>query len=73
MRTTIDLPDDLLDLAKIEAVKRRTSIKNLVVEGLRIVLREIPPTTQPSESLARLKNGYRLGCQPLSREESHER
>ncbi len=73
MRTTIDLPDDLFDLTKIAAVKRRTSIKNLVVEGLRIILQDPPATTQTSDRLARLKNGYRLGGQPLSREDAHGR
>lgn len=73
MRTTIDLPDELFDLTKIAAVKRRTSIKNLVVQGLRLVLQETPATTPSSESLARLKNGYRLGGKPLSREETHGR
>lgn len=73
MRTTIDLPDDLFDLTKIAAVKRRTSIKNLVVEGLRIILQEAPAPTSSSESLSRLKKGYQLGGKPLSREEAHGR
>ena len=38
MRTTIDLDDDLGFRAKKEALERRTSLKDLVEEGLRIVL-----------------------------------
>ena len=38
MMTTITLPVSLLVEVKLEAVKRRTSVKALVIEGLRLVL-----------------------------------
>lgn len=34
MKTTIDLPDDLLHRAKIAAAQRKTTLKELVVQGL---------------------------------------
>lgn len=41
MRTTIDLPDDLLKQAKILAVHRRSSLRDLVTAGLRAELARI--------------------------------
>ena len=38
MRTTIDLPDDLLKQAKILAVRRGSSLRDLVAAGLRTEL-----------------------------------
>ncbi len=38
MRTTIDIEDELAIRAKQVAAERRTSLKNLVEEGLRVVL-----------------------------------
>jgi hypothetical protein len=35
MRTTLDLPDDLLRQAKIAAVQRRSTLRDLVASGLR--------------------------------------
>jgi hypothetical protein len=35
MRTTLDLPEDLLRQAKIAAVKRRSTLRDLVASGLR--------------------------------------
>ena len=40
MKTTIDLPDDLLIAAKMLAAKRRTTIRSLVERGLRKELGE---------------------------------
>jgi hypothetical protein len=73
MKTTIDLPDALFERTKIAAVRRRTSIKNLVIEGLETVLREEAPAAPPSDALARLRQGYHLGGQPLTRNEAHAR
>ena len=73
MKTTIDLSDELLKRSKIEAVKRRTTLKNLVTEGLELVLSKDTQTSAPVGALARLKQGYHLGRRPLSREKSHER
>jgi hypothetical protein len=38
MRTTVDLPDELLRRAKSEAALRGRKLKDLVEEGLRLVL-----------------------------------
>ena len=71
MKTTIDLPDSILERTKIAAARRRTTIKNLVIEGLEAVLREDAPAPPPFDALARLRHGYHLGGQPLSRDETH--
>ena len=73
MKTTIDLPIDILKRSKIEAVKRHTTFKNLVIEGLTLLLSEESPKSIPTGALSRLKQGYHLGCSPLSREKAHER
>jgi len=39
MKTTIDLPDELLHRAKITAAKRKTTVKALVVKGLEYATR----------------------------------
>jgi hypothetical protein len=38
MRTTVDIPDELLRRAKSEAALRGRKLKDLVTEGLRLVL-----------------------------------
>jgi len=73
MKTTIDLPDSIFERTKIAAAQRRTTIKNLVIEGLETVLRQETPSAAPADALARLQAGYRLGGAPLSREEAHAR
>jgi hypothetical protein len=40
MRTTFDLPDDLMRRAKIAAVKRGSSLRDLVAEAIRRLLAE---------------------------------
>ena len=74
MKTTIDLPENLLERSKIAAAKRRTTLKNLVIEGLQAVLGagDEEQSMGPA-ALKRLHRGYRLGGKPLSREESHAR
>ena len=57
----------------IAAARRRTTIKNLVIEGLETVLREESPAGPPSAALARLRQGYHLGGQPLTRDQAHAR
>lgn len=52
MRSTFDLPDDLMKRAKIAAVERGVSLRDLVAEGLRRVLEQ----TQPSRRQRKLPN-----------------
>ena len=73
MKTTIDLPADILERTKIAAAKRRTTVKNLVIQGLETVLKEESSAPLPAGALARLRGGYHLGGNPLSREETHGR
>jgi hypothetical protein len=47
MKTTLDLPDDLLIEAKAVAARRRTTLKDMVAHALR---REIMPETALSPS-----------------------
>ena len=37
MKTTIDLPEELLRTAKIHAAENQTTLKDLVVKGLQVV------------------------------------
>ncbi len=48
MRTTIELPDDLLRLAKVAAAERGSTFRELVMQGLRKVLSEA--SEKPSAS-----------------------
>lgn len=73
VKTTVDLPDSILERTKIAAAKRRTSIKSLIIEGLEKVLSEEAPVVVPNDALARLRKGYHLGGKPLSRDEVHAR
>lgn len=73
MKTTIDLPDDILERAKIAAARRKTSVKRLVIEGLEAILRDEIPPVVPADAIARLYGGYHLGGKPLSRDEIHVR
>lgn len=73
MKTTVDLPDAILERTKIAAAKRRTTIKSLIVEGLEKVLGEEEKYAPPAGALERLRKGYHLGGRPLSRDETHGR
>ena len=73
MKTTIDLPDELVQRAKIAAAKRRSTLKNLVIEGLEIALGCNEPSKTPVNAMARLRKGYHLGGKPLKRDDTHAR
>ncbi len=53
MKTTVEVSDDLYRRAKSEAALRGRKLKDLVEEGLRLVL-ETPRETQRRQSLASL-------------------
>lgn len=42
MKTTIDLPEELLIRAKVAAAQRKTTLKELVVQGLNHALEQHP-------------------------------
>ena len=49
MRTTLGLPDELLRQAKIAAVQRRSTLRDLVASGLRRELAAAaPPLSRPA-------------------------
>lgn len=73
MKTTIDLPDDLLHRAKVAAAQRKTTLRELVQVGLDWVLRSEDESADRSAALARLQKGLHLGGQPLTRDQAHER
>ena len=74
MKTTVDLPDGLVQRVKIAAAQRRTTLKKLVIEGLEHVLGPgAAAASVREEALARLRRGFHLGGKPLSREAAHER
>ena len=73
MKTTIELPDAILERTKVAAARRRNSIKNLVIQGLGMVLQNEVAPAPPAEALARFRGGYHLGGHPMTREEIHAR
>lgn len=75
MRTTIDLPDPLLERVKISAAKQQTTMRDLVIRGLESVLNQ-SAAAEPAaaqSALKRLRKGYALGNHPLSRDQIHAR
>jgi hypothetical protein len=50
MRTTLDLPDDILRRAKIEAVERGSTLRQLVIDALQ---REMAGAERPRKRLAK--------------------
>jgi hypothetical protein len=79
MKTTIDLPEEVLTRAKIVAATRRTTLRELVLQGLRLMT-ETPPEVERKEretALRELLREMRASntepMVPLTREEIHER
>jgi hypothetical protein len=62
MRTTFDLPDDLMKRAKIAAVKRGSSLRDLVAEALRGLLAEqsSPKSKRMIEAPIKLPPGHTI-------------
>lgn len=56
MKTTVEMPDELYRRAKSEAALRGRKLKDLVEEGLRLVL-DAPSGARPQPSLAKLMKG----------------
>jgi plasmid stability protein len=62
MRTTFDLPDDLMKRAKIAAVKRGSSLRDLVAEALRRLLaaESAPARKRMNEAPIKLPPGHTI-------------
>jgi hypothetical protein len=79
MKTTIDLPDEVLVKAKMLAAERRTTLRELVLEGLKRVT-ETPPEAEQAKRRAAFKRLLKAmqasntePMVPLTREEIYER
>ena len=79
MKTTIDLPDDVLHRVKIIAAQRKTTLKELVLQGLKLVTQSPPldGETMRQDALKRLVAGLKArntrAMVPLKREEIYDR
>ncbi len=73
MKTTIDLPEEILHRAKVIAAERRTTRKELVIAGLHHVLENQPHASIRGAAMDRLTRGVRPQGQPLTRNEIHAR
>jgi len=79
MKTTIDLPEEILHQAKIVAAQRKTTLKELVLQGLVLVTEE--RTDRPNERYLELAERLIAGLQatnteplqPLTRNEIYDR
>jgi hypothetical protein len=62
MRSTFDLPDDLMKRAKIAAIKRGSTLRDLVAEGLRRVLTDQAPPARRrmTEAPVKLPPGHTI-------------
>jgi hypothetical protein len=56
MKTTVELPDILYRQAKAEAALRGRKLKDLVEEGLRLVLEAPPAATRPPDLAELMKH-----------------
>ncbi len=56
MKTTVELPDALFRQAKAEAALRGRKLRDLVEEGLRLVLEPRTETTRPRDLAALMKH-----------------
>jgi len=73
MKTTLDLPDELLIEAKKQAAEQRRPLRAIVEEGLRMVLRK--PQAKPRKKQVRLitvKGGLPRGLDLSNREAMYE-
>lgn len=79
MKTTIDLPDEILVKAKVYAAEQRTTLRDLVVRGLKLVTEAQEPDDEKQRKAAikRLVEGMRASnaepMVPLKRVEIYDR
>lgn len=62
MRTTVDLPDELLRQARLRAAEERTTLTALLADGLRLRLRGVPAKSSRQRKLPVSRTGG--GLQP---------
>lgn len=55
MKTTIDLPDDIFFKVKVLAAERRTTLKDLIIQGLKLIT-ETPPEIEAKKRKAAMKS-----------------
>ena len=72
MKTTIDLPEEMLHRAKVLAARQHSTLKELVIAGLDHVLGTTASASHEAP-LGRLRQGLHLGNQGISRDEIHAR
>jgi hypothetical protein len=73
MKTTLELPDELLIQAKKAAAEQRRPLRAIVEDGLRMVLREPQKRTQTKRvRLITVKGGLPRGLDLSNREEMYE-
>lgn len=83
MKTTIDFPDALLQRAKLVAVQRKTTLKDIVLQGVDYVISRAYRSSADYEAKERQAHMMRLleamkasntePMVPLKREEIYER
>jgi hypothetical protein len=79
MKTTIDLPEEVLVRAKVYAAEQRTTLRDLVLRGLKAVTEapELDNEKLRKEAIRRLLGSMQAGntesMVPLKREEMYER
>ncbi len=79
MKTTIDLPDEILVKAKVFAAEQRTTLRDLVVRGLKLVTEGEQPNdrNQRKKALKHLLESMQASNSepmvPLKREEIYDR
>ncbi len=75
MKTTLDIPDNIFERTRIAAEQRQTTCRDLIIQGLEMILRDDAkvPSPKAADALERLQKGYHLGNSPLNREKNHAR
>jgi len=72
MKTTLELPDDLLIEAKKKAAEERRPLRALVEEGLRMVLQKAPRKQRKKVTLVTVKGGLPPDLDLSSRQSMYE-
>jgi hypothetical protein len=72
MKTTIDLPDELLIAAKKKAAEQRRPLRTLIEEGLRLVVEKPARQRRTQVRLITVKGGLPPGLDLSSRESMYE-